>query len=166
MQCGSMYPLPEKFANLNVLNTFKKFKFPTGFSDHTKNYIFSLIASGTGAIVFEKHFTLNRKMKGPDHFFAIEPSQFKKYVSNIHRAFLNLGSFKKEMLPDEKKYCRREGLYYRKSFKKDYKIKPTDLIKKRPAIGIRARDISEILSKKLKTNVIKNSALFLSDFNK
>ena len=63
MQCGSMYPLPDKYVNLNVLNTFKKFKFKTGFSDHTMGYDAAMCASALGANFFEKHFTLNKKSK-------------------------------------------------------------------------------------------------------
>jgi len=153
MQCGSMYPLPEKYANLKVLNNFKKFKFQLGFSDHTKSSFSAIVAVGLGAIVFEKHFTLNKKSKGPDHFFALEPSQFKRYVANIHRAYLNLGSGKKEMLPDEKKFSRREGLYYKKKLPRNHKIKISDIIKKRPALGIRARDVGLVVNKRLKVDV-------------
>jgi sialic acid synthase SpsE len=153
MQCGSMYPLPEKYTNLKVLNNFKKFKFQLGFSDHTKSSFSAIVAVGLGAIVFEKHFTLNKNSKGPDHFFALEPSQFKRYVANIHRAYLNLGSGTKEMLPDEKKFSRREGLYYKKKLPRNHKIKISDIIKKRPALGIRARDVGLVVNKRLKVDV-------------
>ena len=105
-------PTQIKDNNLNRIKTLKS-RYPElniGFMDHSignndNAFYLPLVALGLGVSCIEKHITLNKKMKGPDHFFAIEPSQFKKYVSNIHRAFLNLGSFKKEMLPDEKKYC-------------------------------------------------------------
>ena len=102
MQCGSMYPLPDKYVNLNVLNTFKKFKFKTGFSDHTMGYDAAMCASVLGANFFEKHFTLNKKSKGPDHFFAAEPKEFKTYVNKIRKSKILLGSKTKYMLPDEK----------------------------------------------------------------
>jgi sialic acid synthase SpsE len=156
MQCGSMYPLPEKYANLNVLNNFKKFKFQLGFSDHTKGSFSAIVAVGLGAIVFEKHFTLNKNSKGPDHFFALEPSEFKKYVVNIRRAYLNLGKGKKEMLPDEKKFSRREGLYYKKKLLRNHRIKNSDIFKKRPSLGIRARDLSSVINKRLKVDVSAN----------
>ena len=114
MQCGSMYPLPDKFVNLNVLNLYKKFKFDIGFSDHTLGYEAAMCASAIGSKYFEKHFTLNKKSKGPDHFFAAEPRELKKYILKINKAKKLLGSKIKEMLPDEKRYARREGIYYKK----------------------------------------------------
>lgn len=166
MQCGSMYPLPEKYTNLRVLNTFKKFKFQLGFSDHTKGTFSAIVAVGLGAMVFEKHFTLNKKSKGPDHFFALEPSQFKKYVKDIYRAHLNLGDKNKLMLPDEKKFSRREGAYYKIELPKGHKIKVSDIIKKRPSLGIRARDINMVVNKRLKNTVKANSPIFFEDISK
>ena len=52
MQCGSMYPLPDRYVNLNVLNTFKKLNFEIGFSDHTLNDG-AMCASSMGATYFE-----------------------------------------------------------------------------------------------------------------
>jgi|TARA_B110000305_G_scaffold242078_1_gene319638 sialic acid synthase SpsE len=163
MQCGSMYPLPEKYANLSVLNTFKKFNLQLGFSDHTKGTFSATVAIGLGAMIFEKHFTLSKKSKGPDHFFAMEPSQFTRYVKNIHRAYLNLGDDEKLMLPDEKKFSRREGAYYKRELLKGHKIRATDIIKKRPSLGIRARDVKIVINKKLKSTVKANSPIFFKD---
>ncbi len=166
MQCGSMYPLPEKLTNLNVLNNFKKLKFDIGFSDHTLGYEAGMCASVLGASYFEKHFTLNKKSKGPDHFFALEPNQLKKYVKMIKLGHTLLGSYKKNMLPDEKKFGRREGLFYKIDLKKNIIIKKKYLIKKRPALGIRSRDILDVIGKKLKQNVKKSNPVYISNFHK
>ncbi len=163
MQCGSMYPLPEKYVNLNVLNTYKKFNYEIGFSDHTLGYDAAMCASSLGAIYFEKHFTLNKKSKGPDHFFALEPHQLKKYINKISKAKILLGTNIKKMLPEEKKYARREGLYFKKELKKNTKIKKIHLIKQRPALGVRARDINDVLGKKLNKDVKKFSPLYYSN---
>ena len=165
MQCGSMYPLPEKYVNLNVLNTYKEFKYETGFSDHTLGYDAAMCAASLGATFFEKHFTLNKKSKGPDHFFALEPKQLKKYISKISKAKILLGTNKKEMLPDEKKYARREGLYFKKALNKNTKITKNYLLKKRPALGVRSRDIDDIIGKKLNKDVKKLSPVYYSHIN-
>jgi len=163
MQCGSMYPLPDSCVNLNVLNTFKKFKFEIGFSDHTLDYEAAMCASSMGATYFEKHFTLNKKSRGPDHFFALEPHQLKKYVSKINRAKILLGTKVKEMLPDEKKYARRDGLYFKKDLKKNTIIKKNHLLKLRPSLGIRARDIDDVIGKKLIKDVKKLNPVYSSN---
>ena len=72
------------------------------------------MAVGLGCKYFEKHFTLNKKSKGPDHFFAYNENQFKKYVMAITQAYKCLGSSKKQMLPLERKFGRRKGIYAKK----------------------------------------------------
>ena len=67
------------------------------------------------------------------------------------------------MLPDEKKFSRREGAYYKRELLKGHKIKATDIVKKRPSLGIRARDVKIVINKKLKYTVKANSPIFFKD---
>jgi sialic acid synthase SpsE len=163
MQCTSMYPLSDSDVNLNVLKTYARFGYVLGFSDHTLNEVASLTAVGLGARVFEKHFTLNKKDKGPDHIISINPKEMKNYVKKINQAFIQLGSDKKDLVPFEKKFCRRKGVYFSKSLKRGTKIKKNFLKIKAPAMGLRARDINSAIGKVLKKNVYTNKALFLGD---
>lgn len=161
MQCGSMYPLPLRHANLAVLKKYKKkFKCEIGFSDHTTGYEAAMCASALGSTFFEKHFTLNKRSKGPDHFFAVEPLQLKKYINKINKTKIILGSSIKKMLPDEKKFGRRKGLYFLKNITKGKKIEKKHLYSKQPSIGIRARDINIVLGRKLRTEGIKDNPIF------
>ena len=161
MQCGSMYPLPSKHVNLRVLQEYKKkYKCEIGFSDHTIGYDAAICASILGSTFFEKHFTLNKRSKGPDHFFAFEPSQLKKYINKINKTEIILGSSIKQMLPDEKKFGRREGLYFLKDISKGKKIEKKHLYIKQPSIGVRARDINMILGRKLRKDGIKDNPIF------
>ena len=114
MQCTSLYPTKENDTNLNVLKNYKK-KYPDfilGFSDHTISNLNAIVAVGIGCTYFEKHFTLNKKSKGPDHFFAYNVKQFKKYVQDINRAYNCLGD-KKMIHPKEREIGRR-GEYMQK----------------------------------------------------
>lgn len=84
LQCTSSYPCPYEFANLNVIKSLKdKYKYNIGFSDHTEGILASVGAVAIGAKVIEKHFTIDKQMKGPDHKCSLEPSEFKKMVSQI-----------------------------------------------------------------------------------
>ena len=160
MQCGSMYPLTYNFVNLNVLNEYeKKFKTLVGFSDHTKDNISSLVALGKNSIVFEKHFTLNKKSKGPDHFYALEPKELKIYIDQLKKGYKTLGSKKKDLLPIEKKFSRREGIYFKKDLSLGSKILRKHLYVKRPPLGLRSKYMKNILGKKLIRNVKKNEPL-------
>ena len=109
---------------------------------------------------------MNKNSKGPDHFFALNPREFKNYVKNINRAFLNLGTSTKELLPDERKYGRREGLYYKNSMNKGTIINKKNLITKRPALGIRSRDIGQVLFNQLIKNVNCGSPVQYEDIKK
>jgi len=84
LQCTSSYPCPYEYANLNVIKTLKnKYKYNVGFSDHTEGIIASIGAVALGAKIIEKHFTIDKNMKGPDHKCSLDPGQFNKMVSQI-----------------------------------------------------------------------------------
>lgn len=87
LHCNSAYPTPFSDINLGQMKKIIK-KFgdevdAVGLSDHTQGILVPPIAVSHGARVIEKHFTLDRKMKGPDHPFAIEPYELKQMVENI-----------------------------------------------------------------------------------
>ncbi len=85
MHCITAYPTPLEDCNLNVIETMKKnFNVPVVFSDHSlEPEIAPSIAVFKGANIIEKHFTLDKNMKGPDHKFALEPGELKKMVKTI-----------------------------------------------------------------------------------
>ena len=84
LQCTSLYPPNHRSNNLNVLKTFQKnFIYPVGLSDHNLDNVPAITSVGLGARIFEKHFTLSKKMDGPDHFYALEPNEFKLYIKEI-----------------------------------------------------------------------------------
>jgi len=86
LHCVAKYPTPLEHANINIISTLKK-EFPEaiiGYSDHTEDPVKAPVAAITkGAKVIEKHITLDKKMKGPDHFFALEPKELKEMVKAI-----------------------------------------------------------------------------------
>lgn len=169
MQCCSIYPLNNIDTNLNVLKKYrKKFrKAKLGFSDHTTESIAAITAVGLEAIVFEKHLTLNKKSKGPDHFYALEPKELKSYIKDINISFLCLGSEKKDLLPQEKIYGRREGLYARTDLDKNEKLYKNNIYFKRPALGIRSKYINRVIGLKIKKKIFKDHPIYenyLEDF--
>ena len=72
-----VHPQPVKVANLNKLESLKKFGFEVGFSDHSESNISAIVAVAKGARYIEKHITWNKKDKGPDHFYACEIKKFQ-----------------------------------------------------------------------------------------
>lgn len=140
LQCSTIYPLPIEQANISVISLYQKiFSTPVGFSDHTISNISSIAAIAKGANVIEKHFTLDKSAKGPDHFYAMEPDELKFFISSIHDAYSALGESTKDLLIEERKYGRREGIYASKDIKKGEKLSSDNIYIRRPALGLRAR---------------------------
>jgi N,N'-diacetyllegionaminate synthase len=84
LHCVSNYPADPKDSNLKAMETMRSaFKLPVGFSDHTLGIEVALAAVALGACVIEKHFTLDRTMKGPDHKASLESKDLKTLVHGI-----------------------------------------------------------------------------------
>ena len=103
LQCTSKYPSPLKSLNISAIPTMKqKYKIPIGFSDHSLHpFIGPLISIGLGATIIEKHFTLDKTLPGPDHSFALDPSELELMINSVRSAEKTFGSGKKEILADE-----------------------------------------------------------------
>ena len=97
MQCVSQYPADIKHTNINVINTLKTaFQLPVGMSDHSKDpYVVPYASVAIGADVVEKHYTLDRSQDGPDHSFAIEPSELMQMSSGIRSVEAAMGTSEK-----------------------------------------------------------------------
>jgi len=91
LHCTSNYPTYYEDVNLNAMITLKNaFKLPIGYSDHTIGIEISIAAVSMGAEIIEKHFTLDKKMEGPDHKASLNPEELKQMVlsiRNIEKAF-------------------------------------------------------------------------------
>ena len=143
--------------NLTAMKTIEKtFNVVTGLSDHTKGIHISVAASAIGASVIEKHFTLSRKMVGPDHPFAIEPDELKTMVSQIKEVTAALGDGKKtgpsqaEMEFHEKA---RRSIHADIDIPKGTIITKEMLIMKRPGYGIKPKFINSVVGRKAKINI-------------
>ena len=110
-----------------------------------QNFSVGTAALALGSAVFEKHLTLDRASKGPDHFYALEPKEMTEYVGSLHRIYQGLGDGMKTMLKEERLQGRRDGLYARRDIASGAALKADDLDIRRPAPGIRARDIAQIV---------------------
>ena len=94
MLTTSQYPTPPEDVNLLKLRTLEA-KYPNltlGYSDHTQGMLASSLAVAFGAVVFEKHFTLDHSMPGPDHWFSADPQELKSWCNSIKMAYKMLGS--------------------------------------------------------------------------
>ena len=102
LHCTSEYPAPFEDINLNAMQTMlDSFGLPVGYSDHTEGIVVSIAAAALGAKVLEKHFTLDKRLAGPDHQASLEPLEFSQLVKAVRVVELSLGKSFKEAQPSE-----------------------------------------------------------------
>ena len=167
MQCITNYPSKIDSANVNVLKTYQSaFEVLTGYSDHAPGHVVALASVVIGGRVIEKHFTLNKKDKGPDHPHSMEPQEFKFMVDSIREVERAMGSTRKEVVAEEGEtvYVQRRCLYAKKNLVKGQVITDDDIEVLRPALGIAPKFKSVIVGKVCKENIEKDQPLFWENF--
>lgn len=160
--CVSNYPTDPKEANLKVIQALKKkFKIPVGFSDHTVGTLIPLTAVALGANMIEKHYTLDRKLPGPDHKQSLEPKEFKQMIEDIRTIENALGDGIKKPTSAEKKI--RDLI--RRSITSKTKISKgtiitADMIKiSRPGNGIQPSFYNSVIGKKSAKDIEKDEII-------
>ena len=168
LHCNTEYPTPIQDVNLLAMHHIaRELQVKVGYSDHTLGIEVPIAAAALGAVVIEKHFTIDRTSPGPDHAASLEPDELKAMVSGIRNIELAIaGSGIKEPSESEKKNLNivRKSLHYKESLKKGHMIDANDFIVLRPATGINPMQIDEFVGKELKTDVIQGQVSNNEDF--
>tara|TARA_B100002052_G_scaffold254466_1_gene244063 strand:+ start:936 stop:1940 length:1005 start_codon:yes stop_codon:yes gene_type:complete len=157
LHCTSSYPAPEKELNLKALVLLrKKFNIEVGYSDHSDKIETSVAAVALGAKVIEKHFTLNKRFKGPDHKSSIDVIELKKMVDMIRNTEKSLGCEKKLLTKSEKKnlVLVRKSIVALRRIKKGELFTEENITCKRPANGISPIHWKKVIGKKAKKNFL------------
>jgi N,N'-diacetyllegionaminate synthase len=166
MHCVSSYPADKKNLNLNVIDKLKqKFKKEVGYSDHSLGSAACLAAVAKRVTVIEKHITISRKSKGPDHKTSIEIKEFKNFVSQIRNLEIILGEEKKIFSKNEMniRNVARKSLVTKKKILKGQRLSKNDLTFKRPGNGILPNMVKNVLGKVAKRSIEKNRVLRMKD---
>ena len=172
MECSSLYPCPTQNVGINVINEMKKKykkKYIYGFSDHTQSYEASILAIGAGAEYIEKHLTFSKEMYGSDAKFAMEPNNFKKYVTYIFNAkkILKNKVDKDNLKPYRKmKKIFEKKIIAKKKLKKGHKVKKNDLLFLKSKNGLPASLYGQILGRRIRKDLLRNSILKKTDLMK
>lgn len=151
LQCHTDYPTMMENVNLRAMNTLANtFKLPVGLSDHSIGIEVPIAAVAMGAVVIEKHFTLDRNMYGPDHKASIEPDGLKAMISSIRNIEIALGDGKKECSPLEKKniIVARKSIVAKRDIKKGEVLTEENITTKRPGNGVSAMKWFDVLGTK------------------
>ena len=158
--CAIEYPAPFDSVHLHCLDTLRAaFDCPVGYSDHTRGFVVPVAAVAMGAVLFEKHITMEGG-KSPDHDFALSMKEFEQMVKAMRQCEMALGSADKEVQKSEKKYLLRgrRSLFIVKDIKKGAIFTGENLFVLRPGIGLPPIYYEEVLGKKA-VRTIKAPAL-------
>ncbi len=139
LHANTMYPTPMTDVNLNAMLTMqKKFGVAVGYSDHTLGIEVDIAAVAMGASIIEKHFTLDRAMRGPDHKASLEPKELKSMVVAIRNIEKALGSSEKKPSSSESINISiaRKSIVASRSISKGEVFSENNIAIKRPGNGL------------------------------
>ena len=155
MHCNSAYPTPIEDINLRKIKYLKKkFKLQIGFSDHSMGDLAVICASMLGVNIIEKHFTLNKKLKGPDHKSSMEPVEFQNMIKNVNLAKKMLGRHNVFISKSEKVNLKhvKKYLVAKKKITKGQKFTLNNVTAKRTGKGIPSFNYEKVINKISKFN--------------
>lgn len=167
MLCTSQYPTPPGDANLLKLRTLAG-AFPglvLGFSDHTQGDLAAAVACGLGACAFEKHFTLDNDLPGPDHWFSADPDEAGRWVRSIRLAHQMLGNPLVQPTPAERDMRRlaRRSITVLRDISEGERFTADNLGLRRPGDGLPPRFIEYALEKQARRSIKKGQQLSFGD---
>ncbi|MEO5985681.1 MAG: N-acetylneuraminate synthase family protein [Candidatus Limnocylindria bacterium] len=168
LHCASIYPAAIDDVNLRAIDTLRAhFEIPVGFSDHTEGGLASPLAVARGAMIIEKHLTLDRSLPGPDHASSLELVTFSRLVTDIRDAWRALGDGQKRPRPGEQEIMRvaRRSLVARRALPAGHLVEPDDLDAKRPGTGISPMRVDAVVGRRLAVGVGRDHLLQPADLD-
>ena len=168
LHCIAIYPPKMEDMNLNIIKTLKQMYPDTiiGFSDHSLGITAALGAVCLGAKVIEKHFTIDKNLKGPDHWFSMDPSDMKNLVTEVRNLEAAFGNSRKRVTDSEilDKHWATRSLHINKNLKAGQIITKEDISMLRPGYGISPFDKEKVIGMKLTKDINKNEVLEWTHF--
>jgi N,N'-diacetyllegionaminate synthase len=151
LHANTEYPTPMEDVNLKAMQTIgNTFKTKFGYSDHTLGIEISIAAVAMGATIIEKHFTLDKRMEGPDHQASLEPNELRAMVKAIRNIEIALGNGIKKASPSESKnkQIARKSIVAKMTISEGEIFTEKNIAIKRPGIGISPMRWNEVLGNK------------------
>ena len=169
LQCTSTYPTPFEQINLNVIKMFKE-KFidcVIGYSGHELGIAVPIAAVSLGAKVIERHFTLDRTMKGSDHAASLEPQGFKKMVRDIRNVEKAMGKPEKKVQDSEIGVFKKlsKSIVSSIDIEKGETITLDKITTKGPGTGLSPMKIDGLIGKKTKNKILADSIILDQDID-
>ena len=151
LHCNTEYPTPFEDVNLKAMQTMKNaFGLKVGYSDHTKGIEVPIAAVAMGAVMIEKHFTLDCSMEGPDHKASLEPDELARMVESIRHIEHAIGTGEKTPSLSEKKniVVARKSIVAKRHIEYGELLSEDNITVKRPGSGISPMKWNEVIGTK------------------
>ncbi len=164
LHCNTEYPTPIEDANLLAMQDLREqFGLPVGYSDHTAGIEADIAAAALGAVVIEKHFTLDKALPGPDHKASLSPEELTAMVAAVRKTELALGDGRKHVTESEAKNkpIARKSILAKRDIKKGETFTPENLTVKRPGDGISPMRWYDVLGKTAKRDFAEDEKIEL-----
>ena len=164
LQCTGNYPSNLSDSNLRVMQTYQdELRCIVGYSDHTPDLINPVAATAMGAKVYEKHFTIDKSLSGPDHRMSLSPEELNQTIAAIRETEKALGKEDKEVLEVEKenRLKLRKSLVANLDISKNQEIKKEMIGIKRPGTGISPSKIDSVIGKKASVDIKSGTLISL-----
>lgn len=160
LHCISSYPAPVEQSNLlTIKDMSERFGVQVGLSDHTITNVASIAAVALGARIIEKHFILDRREKGPDSEFSIEPNELEALCRDSKDCWLSLGKAGYERKPAEEANVKfRRSIYFVKDMSAGETITKDHIRRIRPGLGIEPKYVEKLIGKTVKQNIKAGTA--------
>ena len=166
LHCTGNYPAALSDVNMRAMSTMQgELGVLVGYSDHTLEHVNPVLAVALGAVVYEKHFTLDKTLPGPDHRMSLSPEELKSTISQVRMAETSLGSDVKRVLPSEKETRARlrKSIVYARDLPKGLALDEAALEFKRPGTGLTPAMLNEVLGRRLGRAVSADTLLAWED---
>ena len=165
LHCVSAYPADPATVNLRAMATLsRRFGVPVGFSDHTRGIEVAVGAAALGACVIEKHFTLDRRMPGPDHRASLEPRELAAMVYAIRTVQSALGDGVKRPAAVERDTARvaRRSLVAARDIRAGETLDRGAIVVKRPGTGLPASALDSLVGRRARMDIPGGTLLELT----
>jgi N,N'-diacetyllegionaminate synthase len=168
MHCVSAYPARPQDMNLRALQTLQSyFELPVGLSDHSEGTLLSLVAAALGAVVIEKHFTLDKRAFGPDHKASMDPADLTLLIKNLREVEASLGDGRKRPsdVEEQSRLLSRRSIVAGVDIPANETIAPWMLAFKRPGTGLAPGDWEKVIGMTARRNIGKDAILQWEDLS-
>lgn len=163
LQCTAVYPPDWEELDLRVIDTYREL-FPravVGLSSHDNGIAMAVAAYVIGCRIIEKHFTLNRAMKGTDQSFSLEPQGLQKMIRDLQRTRRALGDGQKRVYPSEAEAAVKMGkkLVAARDLASGETLSAEDIVMRSPGDGVPPCELDKFIGRRLRQPVTEDTAL-------